>query len=925
MNDEAYREMLNNWWNSLTNEQKKSAPITHNSIDFRFLFNSTKTLYHEVRRYLKEDISKIDEELKILGVLLNKKAYKKRLNNWWDSLTDVQKKSVPTTRNSVDLRHLFNDARLNYNSIRHYYLWEDINKIEEELKQLGTLLNDDDKVIETLMCDFISDCESNPDQLWDVELTTRVYNRKLIAEGRDHYFEQYGLISAAYLANKFNCKPYRCSKPVMLELRKQLNQLLLKYEVSLPYRKIKDSSHAIGSDMNHRRIFLKWKNGLTDEEKLELPMFGKVIDKIALSHLVSIERLQTIGPLLAFEFKRFSSEVLILKGTDYKTFKERKDLRKEKALGKEESPRSAFYKLRHKKLVSIEDFSSEKGWYEDVRHVFAVASLKASSKSGIANYYIGYTHYCDFLETKEVFSDSSFKECFDSWSLRDFKEFLGEKIGEKTLSTAHANTILSSLRITLNRLKTFRNISFNYLPTDGFEVIRETLAYKPYTLNERKQIHEMLEREMTRVKKKLEPYKKLDRKNVNLDDSKIQARIIFEDDCNCIPPYWNSEDRNRNYTKGQRKLCSFAATRRLSLAELLEEWGVLTRRVLTGDIGVYVLKMAQVLGMNLSPILELDIDDYQEHHPLTNKPCLTYWKERSTGEKMIHLDLFHAELQWLTMSQQKFVETVFDEVIQLTSEARKYMPDDISNRLFVTFQKAPKALAEMDMSKLYSDLVEKYQLKDNDGEPLLLRTTRFRPTLVSELVDAGISIREIQYLLGHTSIYTTMKYLDQLEFDRVIKEKAKKAIEDIYSSTIQVSDHDSSKKQQRRYDENLIIMKTPLGGCKNIFDPPEFIKKSSLYVKGKPCSQYNKCLSCEYVMLTKIHLPELFAMQRDYLGSLESGAVVNTPYYAVVLENISLLDDILNPETSEFDEDTLMEAKENSLFIETTILDSWSC
>lgn len=76
-------------------------------------------------------------------------------------------------------------------------------------------------------------------------------------------------------------------------------------------------------------------------------------------------------------------------------------------------------------------------------------------------------------------------------------------------------------------------------------------------------------------------------------------------------------------------------------------------------------------------------------------------------------------------------------------------------------------------------------------------------------------------------------------------------------------------------------------------------------------------------MLTEKHLPELFAMQRDYLATLESSEVVNTPYHVVVLENLSLLDDILNPETSEFEEDTLIQAKENSLFIETTILDSW--
>ncbi|MBF4323047.1 hypothetical protein EAY22_22895, partial [Vibrio anguillarum] len=116
-----------------------------------------------------------------------------------------------------------------------------------------------------------------------------------------------------------------------------------------------------------------------------------------------------------------------------------------------------------------------------------------------------------------------------------------------------------------------------------------------------------------------------------------------------------------------------------------------------------------------------------------------------------------------------FVETVFNEVIQLTSESRKYAPDEISNRLFITYYKKCITITESTMSIFYSELVDKYHLEDDDGNPMVLTTTRFRPTLVSELVDAGVSIRKIQYLLGHASIYTTMSYLEKLDFDRVIK------------------------------------------------------------------------------------------------------------------------------------------------------------
>ncbi|EKO3591686.1 site-specific integrase [Vibrio metschnikovii] len=851
---------------------------------------------------------------------MNSNKHRETLTTWWQSLSIEQKKLVPVARNRVDLRSLFDDVDTGgYYGIRKT-LKDDINNIETELKALGVLYNDDVDVVSNLMRDFISMCESTPDLLWDIKFSAALGSKFKDENGKDEYLEQIGFVSTAYLANKLSCQPKILYKTELLDLRKKLNQLLLTHEVSLPYCEIKDSSHSVGSDLELRRIFLKWKKSLAEQDKLNLPIFGDSLDKKAFSHVISPERSKILLPLTSMEYRRFSSELIKLKGIVYKTVKEREDERRYKVLDRDESERSVFLALRDKKLTTIDDLGSDINDYLHVQHVFAAAALNATSESGILNYHHSYKYYVNFLTNKGISGNSSIEECFNLWSLREFKEYLGNKIGDADLSSSTANTLLSALRMTLEKLKTIRGFDFNYYPADGFEIVRESLAYKPYSPRERKQIHEMLEEELAIARRKLEPYQRLDRESANLADPKVQARIIFEDDCDCIPTYsgnWAAKERN----EGQNKLVAFTGKRNLSLHSLFDEWGVLTRRITDSEIGVYVLKMAQVLGMNLSPILDLESDDYQEHHPLTNKPCLTYWKERSTGEKMIHLDLFHADLQWLTTSQNHFVAGVFSEVTKLTSEARKYADSELTQRLFITFEKKTKVLNEYHMSNYYAMLVDKYNLKSDDGEPLVLTTTRFRPTLVSELIDKSVSIREIQYLLGHSSLYTTMKYLDQLEFDRVIRDKARKAIENIYNNAVQPKTE--NHKIHRKYDEAQVIMKTPLGGCKNIFDPPDFIKNSSLYVKGKPCSQYNKCLGCENVMLTERHLPDLFAMQRDYLATIERAEVINTPYYVVVLENQSLLDDILNPETSEFDEEILKQAKEDSLFIETNILESW--
>ncbi|RMZ61359.1 hypothetical protein D9U34_24665, partial [Vibrio anguillarum] len=62
----------------------------------------------------------IDTELKLLGVLLDVEIYKKRLLNWWHSLTDEQKLAVPTNKNTIDLRDRLSDAPVTYVQIRQY-------------------------------------------------------------------------------------------------------------------------------------------------------------------------------------------------------------------------------------------------------------------------------------------------------------------------------------------------------------------------------------------------------------------------------------------------------------------------------------------------------------------------------------------------------------------------------------------------------------------------------------------------------------------------------------------------------------------------------------------------------------------------------------------------------------------------------------
>jgi hypothetical protein len=221
----------------------------------------------------------------------------------------------------------------------------------------------------------------------------------------------------------------------------------------------------------------------------------------------------------------------------------------------------------------------------------------------------------------------------------------------------------------------------------------------------------------------------------------------------------------------------------------------------------------------------------------------------------------------------------------------------------------------------YKKFAIRHDIKDEDGSVISVNIARFRPSFVSELIDKGVSLREIQLLLGHKSISTTMNYLDRLDFNRVARTKVKEALTKLKGECDSSNQAKPKTKRNYRSNKDNIIFTTPLGGCANIFNPPDFIRNSSLYVEGRPCSQYNKCLSCDNVLITRDHLPELFSMQRDYLQLMKLNRVMETPYGLVIEENLSLLDDILSVKKSDFYEEELREAERRSQFVETTILD----
>lgn len=318
----------------------------------------------------------------------------------------------------------------------------------------------------------------------------------------------------------------------------------------------------------------------------------------------------------------------------------------------------------------------------------------------------------------------------------------------------------------------------------------------------------------------------------------------------------------------------------------------------------------------------------------TGRPCLRYWKERSEGGKLMHLDIFKADITWLTTSQSYAVAQIFEDIKTLTAPMRGSAPEAVRDKLFiwqssarVSFMAIKSFATAKDgaLGVAFAAYAKRKGLLDSAGQPLSLSPSRLRPSFISELVERDVPVREIQLILGHKHIETTLAYLDRMDFNHIARSKLDVALRELHESAAEAFDQGPNNDDEANLIDvvNLegpqVVFKTPLASCRNIFNPPEFIKKLSTYVPGSPCALYNMCLGCENVLLTASNLPELFAMERDYLMLKEVSRIMDTPYGRVVRENLALLEGILHSK-SDFTPEELAEGRRLSEFVDTTVL-----
>ena len=301
--------------------------------------------------------------------------------------------------------------------------------------------------------------------------------------------------------------------------------------------------------IENTRKLLNWYRQLSVEEKHTLPIFG---NKISIGKMSSEQLPIKKGSLKfnvvkdAWEFIHQDLEKLGIIDANYKSVAERTSEANINRKSSSESQIDRFNRLAARKLNAAEDFlvPSELEPFIQVEQLFAAQSVTVTSDSGKENYRNACSQLIEFLTNYYGPGPLRIKVTFDAHLLPRYRKYLQQKIIKKETSSHYANTNLSAARNTLQRLEQVPDMEYSFFDIEGFSVSRETDVKKPFTMNERLQILDAIEKGLSESRTALTPYKKtgvgrnpLDKKcSIIRGLSTLEnARWLFENALMCKP------------------------------------------------------------------------------------------------------------------------------------------------------------------------------------------------------------------------------------------------------------------------------------------------------------------------------------------------------------------------------------------------------
>ncbi|MDQ3801445.1 MAG: hypothetical protein M3384_18640 [Acidobacteriota bacterium] len=208
--------------------------------------------------------------------------------------------------------------------------------------------------------------------------------------------------------------------------------------------------------------------------------------------------------------------------------------------------------------------------------------------------------------------------------------------------------------------------------------------------------------------------------------------------------------------------------------------------------------LARETGLNTDAIINLSRDCYKKSHPATGFPYVEYFKQRSTGEKQLHLKLLddgdEESAPHFSPNRSEVVRRCIELLLDLTEPlvADASRQDKNSLMLIQVRRQTPASrfrVQRIDKAFLHSwSVAVRSKLKKSVAADVLptLNLSRFRATRITEMVQQGHDFFQVQAVAGHASSRTTLQYIARQRI-------AGKAQREIEQALLQV--HQSARKK----------------------------------------------------------------------------------------------------------------------------------
>ncbi|MEH7547749.1 tyrosine-type recombinase/integrase [Neobacillus vireti] len=188
-----------------------------------------------------------------------------------------------------------------------------------------------------------------------------------------------------------------------------------------------------------------------------------------------------------------------------------------------------------------------------------------------------------------------------------------------------------------------------------------------------------------------------------------------------------------------------------------------------------------------------------------------------------------------------------------------------SNKIFLT-ARSNKLITQPtggSVQGAINSIIKKNNITDETGKIFYYSHHMCRKTLVMELIEKGLSIKEIADYVAHESYKTTEYYYADLQIKK-IGELDAKMFDQLFSETLD----DEIQSQFSQQEKGSLFNEIKLGAR----ETPEGHGVCVKHVSFGPC-QKKKCVGCKMLLTGPQKLPmwrKLYNEQKEYIGEMES-------------------------------------------------------